>query len=324
MARSNAKNLAIITFLGVLLAGVIGIVYAQQVLPAGGSGFETAVKLEPGNYQGGSLESKEMEYFYLAGVEPGQEINIKGTFTAANVDAGANVILNLYNEDRTMLFEGYEGVYETPKSITISWLPNADKDSYKYYLVAGSDIFKIASHFLDISLTNRYDAGSSTDAGDTFEKAMAITSGSYTAYLSGELGTDTKDFYKVGIKKEEKLTAKVTPPSAASPSLKIYNSDRQVLKEVFASNLGAIVQAPLTATKSEDLFVEVSCDSWCSKNLVNYTLNVTIQPSSEAGAPAEEGVPAKKGPNLALILGIIAVIIVVGIVAYFLLKKKKK
>jgi len=354
MVKFNVKNLAIISFLGILLIGVMGIVYAQQALPKGGDSFETAVKLAPANYQGGSLESKEVEYFFLEGIKPGQEVKIKGSFTAANTDMGAFAILDFYDGDRVKLVEGYGEAYETPALITISWLPNADKASYKYYIRTGSDIWKIASYSLDISLVNRYDAGSQTDAGDSFEKAMSIATGNYTAYLSGEEGTDAKDIYKVGIKKDEKLTVKVTPPSTASPSLKIYNSNRQVLKEVFASNAGAIVQASLTATKGEDLFVEVSCDRWCSKNIANYTLNIAIQPPAEAGAPAEEeiapgevpseeivspgeevapgpeavgaeeGEPAKKGSNLMLILGIIAGIVVVGIVAYFLLKKKKK
>jgi len=37
---------------------------------------------------------------------------------------------------------------------------------------------------------------------------------------------------------------------------------------------------------------------------------------------AGEGMPAKKGPNVALILGIIAVIVFSGVVAYFFLGKK--
>jgi len=331
MVKFNAKNLAIISFLGMLLVGVMGVVYAQQALPKGGDSFDTAVKLESGNYQGGSLESKEVEYFFLEGIKPGQEIKIKGSFTAANVDTGALAILDLYDENRARVVEGWKEAGETPALITMSWLPNADKASYKYYIKAGSDVWKIASHSLDISLTNRYDAGSQTDAGDAFEKAMAIISGNYTAYLSGEEGIDTKDFYKTGIKKDEKLTVKITPPSTASPSLKIYNSNRQVLKEVFASNPGAIVQTSLTATKSEDLFIEVSCDRWCSKNLVNYTLNIKTEGVPAEGVeeglpPAEEGVPEGAPPgglNWVLILGVIALIVIIGIVVYFLLKKKK-
>ena len=205
----------------------------------------------------------------------------------------------------------------------------------------------MSSHSLTISLTNRYDAGSQTDAGDVFERAMNITTGNHAAYLSGASGTDTKDFYRVGIKKDETLTVRITPPSKASLTLKIYNSNRQVLQEVFAANPGAIVQTAFRATTSEDLFVEVSCDGWCSANLVNYTLNVAIQPllrtvppgrgtilppTPPAPTPTPPAPPAPtptppaptSAPNLMSILGIILGIIGAGIGAYFLLKEKQR
>lgn len=350
MVKFNVKNLTITVFLGMLLfVGVIIGVDAQQTLPKGGDSFETAVKLEPGNYQGGSLEDRERKYFYIANIKPGQEIKIKGTFAAASMNYGANCILYLCDEDRVALTGTMEAPYETPEVITVSWLPNANKDSYKYYIKAGSSYNKLSSHSLDISLTDRYDAGSQTDAGDSFEKAMGITSGNYTGYLSGELGTDTKDFYRIGIKKGEKLTIKVTPPSEARFGLKMYDSNRDVVEEVFAPNPGAIIQDSLTAKKSEDFFIKVSCDGWCSKNLVNYTLNIAIQPSLEDKAlikkevpPEEEGEeeweitlpdeeiisleeePFEGGLNWALILAIIGIIIAIGVAIYFLFKRCKK
>ena len=52
-----------------------------------------------------------------------------------------------------------------------------------------------------------------------------------------------------------------------------------------------------------------------------------ILPREEAASEPEamgagEGIPAKKGPNVALILGIIAVIVFSGVAAYYFLKKK--
>lgn len=151
MAKFNAKNLIIVIFFGVLLVGVIGIVNAQQALPKGGNSFETAVKLEPGNYQGGSLESKEAEYFYITGVKLGQEINIKGTFIAANVDIGAWAVLALYDKEGTGLAVEEDGFYDKPLSLTISQL-HKGKDSDKYYIKTECDTWKIASYTLEISL----------------------------------------------------------------------------------------------------------------------------------------------------------------------------
>jgi len=332
MTKFNAKNLGIAIFLGILLVGVVGVVSAQQALPKGGGGFETAVKIEPGSYKGGSIKSHEAEYFYITDVKPGQEIKIKGTFTP-ETELSALATVDLYDEDRVDLgvgcYESGEGTMDI--LCEVSWMTNSDKESYKYYIRIGSDAWNITSYLLDVSLIDRYDAGSQTDAGDVFEKAMIITSGNYTAYLSGELGTDTKDFYKIGIKKEGTLTVKVTPPSTASPNLRIYNSSRAVMKEEFAPNPGAIIQASLTATKSENLFVEVSCDRWCSKSLVNYTLSITTEgepiEEGEEGIPyyGAEGVAEKKGPNWKLILlAIIVLAIIIGIIIYLLSKKKKK
>ncbi len=337
MIKFNAKNLTIAVFFGILLIGVIGIVNAQEALPKGGDGFETAVKLEPGSYQGGgSFENKETEYFYFENVKPGQEINIKGTFTAASKEAIA--ILVLYNEDRIAVVEDDAVVGKIPESISSSWLPNADKASYKYYIKTGSDLWTIASHSLDISLIDRYDAGNQTDAGDTIEKAMSIESGEYKSYLSGKEGTDHKDFYKVSVKKGQIVAAKVTPPSEATMRVAVYDKDRRVLKDEYAPNPGAIVTNSVPITKSEDVFIGVICDKYCSKELIAYTLNITTEgviadeeEYDEDGLPyygVDGAVPGdgveKEGLNWALILGIIALIVILGIVAYFLLKKKKK
>lgn len=149
MTKFNAKNLAIALLLSIVLIGITGIVNAQQALPKGGNSFETAVKLEPGNYQGGSL--KEAEYFYITGIKPGQEIDIKGTFIAADVEIGAWAILALYDKDKTELAGDDEGFYDEPLSLTVSWL-HTGKESDKYYIKTECDTWEIGSYVLEISL----------------------------------------------------------------------------------------------------------------------------------------------------------------------------
>ncbi len=152
MIKFNAKNLGIVFLLGIFLIGATGIVSAQQALPKGGNSLETAVKIEPGNYRGSSLDSKEMEYFYLADVEFGQEIDIKATFVAANIDNGAWAILALYDKDGTLLAGEDGGFYDEPLSLTISQTYGG-RGLGKYYIQTGSDLFKIASYSLEVSLT---------------------------------------------------------------------------------------------------------------------------------------------------------------------------
>ncbi len=350
MVKFNAKNLALFVLFGMLLFGITGIVNAQQTLPKGGDSFDTAVKLEPGNYKGGSIKSHEAKYFYTD-VKPGQKIEIKGTFTP-ETNLSAIATIDLYDENRADLkvgcYESGEGTMDIP--CEVSWMTNSDKESYKYYIKTDSDAWNITSYLLDISLINCYDAKSQTDAGDAFEKAISITSGEYKAYLSGKEGTDTKDFYKVAVKKGETLTVKVTPPSEATIRVVVYNSNRATLKDEYAPNPGAIVTNSVSITKSGDVFVAVICDRYCSENMVNYTLSVAIQipaegevskegvlPGAEEGMPSgiEGGIPsgAKEvanaiGKGIAVgiiywIIGPIVLLIIIGIVVYFLLKKKK-
>lgn len=139
----------IIIIVAIVLVGVMGIANAQQTLPKGGNSIETAVKIEPGSYKAGSL--KDAEYFYITGVKLGQEIDIKGTFTAANVNIGAWAILALYDEDGIELAGEEEGFYEEPLSLAISWL-HRGKDSDKYYIKTECDMWEIASYTLEISL----------------------------------------------------------------------------------------------------------------------------------------------------------------------------
>jgi len=150
MTRFNFKKLVMVAILGLFLFGMVGIINAQQVLPKGGDSFTTAVKLEPGSYQGGSIESKEAEYFYLTGVELGQEISIRGTFTPASSNAGAEAVLVLYDEDGTKLAEKVEAAYETVL-LTISSVHRGTATD-KFYIKAGSGLFDIDSFSLEVTL----------------------------------------------------------------------------------------------------------------------------------------------------------------------------
>lgn len=156
MIKSKTKNLIITACFGMLLFSPMRIINAQQMLPGGGNSFETAVKIEPGNYRGGSLDNKEAEYFYIADIKLGQEIDIKGTFSAANVDIGAWAILALYDKDGVELTVEDEGFYDEPLSLTISQI-HRGKDSDKYYIMVKCDTWKISSYTLEISLTGKGD-----------------------------------------------------------------------------------------------------------------------------------------------------------------------
>ncbi len=332
-----------------LLVGIVGIASAQETLPKGGDDFETAVELQAGSYvTDHDISRKTSEYFKLPIVKAGQMLVVKATNLPTGVDLISNAVL--YSEARAMLLPGYDNpldnVYGAGKTGTYKWLANSSQDLYGYYIsIGGGEVnFTAEGTKYDISTEDKFDAGSQTDAGDVFEKALSITPKEYKAYLSGKAGTDTKDFYKVAVKEGETLTVKVTPPAEARMKVIVYDGNRGKLKEEYAPNPGAIVTNSLAITRSGDVFAEVSCDKHCSNNVVAYTLDVAVEPSVEDEVPVGEGEPivsdegseeaaekamkaVGKGIAAVIILWIVVPIIflvVIGVVVYFLLKKRKK
>lgn len=113
----------------ILMVGLWGnSTFAQQALPAGGSSFETAVLLSPGQYQGGPFQEWQSPIYYSIQVKAGQEINIK---TQCFPERGYTIIL--YNEAQEELISDYD------ISPEVNWLANANKSSQKYYLKIVND-----------------------------------------------------------------------------------------------------------------------------------------------------------------------------------------
>ncbi len=258
-------------YLGVALfiLGVVfySCVFAQQALPQGGSSFETAVLLSPGKYQGGALVEWQDPIYYSIQVKAGQEINIE-----AKSFAESGCSMYLFNEAQEELVSDYA---TNPK---VSWLPNADKGSYKYYLEIANDASAVESFSLEISLTNYYDANSQTDAGSTFESALNIVPGSYDGYFSkalydnAHMGDDDQDFYKVSVQKGIPYEFKVTPSAESGIALELYDATRQLIDEKESANDGAMVSLFLTPAANTNVFLAVKSD--VTSAILNYKLNI--------------------------------------------------
>jgi hypothetical protein len=218
-------------------------VFAQTTLPSGGGSFETAVLLGPGTYQGSMAE--EEVTFYRVQVSAGQEVKIE---TDSN-----DVWLSLNNDKKEELQFGGSDEF-------VYWLANSDKSVHSLYLKISNEAFApIASFSLKISLTNRYDANSQTDAGDTFEKALNIATGEYQGYLSGTYpmmtpkGDDFKDYYRISVTKGATYTFKATPPSADEINLELFDLNRESIDSKSSANPGGIASlslAPVADTNS--------------------------------------------------------------------------
>jgi len=188
-------------------------------LPTGGEGFDDAVELQLNdNYEGGSLASYEVEYFFITGIKPGQQVNIRGTFTTSTT-YGACVVIDLYDEDRVKLRGIYEAPYGTD-TYSFFWTCNSDEESYNYFIRTGSDYGSIYSRTLEIWIENYYDANSGTDAGNTFDTALGITVGDYDGFLAGTAGDDHEDFYVISLGSGQELDVTITPQAMLRMDLK--------------------------------------------------------------------------------------------------------
>ena len=248
-----------------LMGGLWGnFAFAQQALLAGGTSFETAVLLESGTYRG-SLAEDETTFYRVQG-NAGQEIKIE-------TDSG-DTWLTLHNDGKEELqFSGSDRF--------VHWLSNSEKSIHSLYLKISNEAFEpIESFTLQISLINRYDANSQTDAGDTFEKALNITTGEYQGYLAGTYpmmtpkGDDFKDYYRISVKKGVTYTFKVTPPSADKISLELFNLNRESIDEKSSANSGAIVNLSLSPTADTDIFILVENSGPIAGEVLNYKLNI--------------------------------------------------
>ncbi|MCX6737387.1 MAG: zinc ribbon domain-containing protein [Candidatus Parcubacteria bacterium] len=237
-------------------------------LPAGGTSLGTAVSLSPGQYQGGALLSWQDPFYYSVRVGAGQQM-----IAEARSFAQSGCTVSLYGDNQEELTFSYD---TNPKII---WLANADKSVYTYYLKISNDASDVSSFTLSVALTNYYDAGSSTDAGATFDQALTIAPGTYTSYLTGyagitdDVGDDWQDVYKIGLQKGVTYEFKVTPPSKTTLDLKLYDANRQLLKEESSANAGAIVTLSLIPAANTNIFLSVINSGYSYQDaLVNYKL----------------------------------------------------
>ena len=339
-------RLKIFILVGLVLIGTAGIVNAQQTLPYGGNGFYNAIEIDPGSYvTGHDIPDDAPEYFKLTQkVNAGQLLTIKVRNPA--VEYG-NEISNtkLYNTNRAALYLPYNNplrnIIGPSKSNSLLWLPGSQESSYTYYLTIGGGgvAYTLENTEYLIMIDDNFDAGSQTDAGDTFETAMEITEGTHNGYLSGSHGTDTKDLYRMTVEAGTALTVKVTPPSDRMREFTLYDEDRIEIAAEYPSNPGAIANTTQEITYSGDIYIGITP---YDDDYGEYTLDLEITnetgiaggeglevtdekdeaglPEDEAGLPEDEaGLPEDEGG----LPGFEAIFTVAGLLSVaFLLKRK--
>ncbi|MEA2020531.1 MAG: hypothetical protein U9M98_02315 [Patescibacteria group bacterium] len=258
----------------------------QTTVISGGDSFENAEELDTGSYESGaSVPSGEKKYFKVSGFRPGEQVTATGNFEG---DTGASLIL--YDADRSELARESQHASE-PSDLEVSWLPGTEKTIYEYYIVIEvSRDGDLSSYSLEIEKVSYFDGGAESDAGNSFEKAVPLTEGTYTGYLVGRgSGTDDADFYSVDVNRGQVLVVTITPPSNASfDAIVFYDSSRKELERHGWPNQGAVVTAPFLAEKSDTYYLEIDYGSQKDEGVLAYDLETSILPLSEAREYFEE------------------------------------
>jgi hypothetical protein len=193
-------------------------------------------------------------------------------------------------------------------------------------------------------------------AGNSFETAAEIKAGSYKG---GTIENKEAEYFYVVVKAGEEINVKAIFTAAnievgAWAILALYDKDRTELAVkddgFYDKPLSLAISWLHRGKDSDKYYIKTECDAF---KIGSYLLDVSLTPTEkkeekeiapaapvapvtpsvekkeEGAVPsiAEEGAAgeaAPKGPNWTLILGIIAIVVVVGVVAYSLLKKKRK
>lgn len=241
----------------------------------GGSSFGTAVELKAGNYSGGVIVSDQPQYYYVT-VSQGQQLSVQGSFISSSTTIGTLNSMFIYDADKKELVDSFDSNYSST-SLTASWLSNSDQPTYKYYVAVTCDGENTASYTLAVSVTNRYDAGSTQDAPSTFDKAAVITAGTTTGFLGGgiSVGNDEIDMYQFAASADGTYAIKLTPPTEAQMTMTVYDANRQQLDSQTAGNNGGTIASSFTATKGTITYIKLECGVNCSSKLVDYSLAIT-------------------------------------------------
>ncbi len=282
--KISSKNL-IIVLCGIIILGFVAVVNAQQAIPEGGDDFESAVKLEPGNYQDFNMSSEEVRYYKIT-IKPGQLItlNTEVKCLSKGIAEWHDFGFVLYDQNRSKVKEDIQMADCQAFDVSereISWMGVAEDSSNDYYLAIqckdkgdGVNVREFS-----FSITDYYDVGSTIDTSGSFNNPIILAPGSYTAYLGNR---DQADFYKIeDLQSNTILTAKATPPSDGAVAIIIYDQNRSEINGEYPSNPGAIVTNKATIKEGGDAYVAFKGTSSKEGEIIEYDLTIETQKSAE-------------------------------------------
>lgn len=309
---------------------VINPAKTQAADAIGGSSIETAVQITPGQYNGPSLEYGQAAYYKIT-INAGQELKVVGNFTPMTTSyGGTSNSIRFYDENRVQLVDQYGNSGVVVNVVTAATLASSVKASQTYYIEITDDSWGTASSTLDVSLTDRFDANSTTDAGQTIETAMSIEQGEYSGYLSQ---VDSDDYYSVPASAGQ-FTVSITPYINMSPTIEIYDQNRTLLATQWAQNAGEIFQITADVQQAGNVYVHINCNVnyGCVDEAYEYTFTayggnnedlVTTAETITTGTTAQQETTSKTTNYLWWIVAAVAGVIVMIIIIVLVARRKK-
>ncbi len=280
---------------GVLFLGVrAGTMMAADVLPSGGSNFETAVTLSEGNYTTDHEIAQNSYEFFKVSVASGEALSVSITTPSGEYPYAGVKMYNLGREE----VGGVDIIGDATATDSVIWIPGAE-DAGIFYIAVGNeyDTNALGATYA-ISLPSYYDAGGQADAGGTFDAAFTLPDiGTYQGYLvSYRAGTDLKDLYRLHVAAGASLSVTATPPSDESLRVAIFNSTREELVSDASANDGAILTVALSdsLTTADDLYILVEAPYSYSTKVIGYSIKVSTA-VEEVGTGGGEETPTNGG-----------------------------
>ncbi len=268
-------------------------VYGEAI--RGGDTYESAVALPINKllHLDHHQRKGQYDYFYLD-LKEGQ--SLQAFFQTA--EFGIEINDANQTKENKMPYHGMEihnAERQRMEKETIIGGPNVKKElgisvgqgqAGRYYILVGNDYDPqhMNSPF-QVNLVERFDAGSSGDAGDTEAQALPIPTGKYTAYLGPNDRTDTyKLTTQAGVSYDIKARGK---DGKIQFQMTLIDGDGIQLLQSSSPNEGAVVKAEgVSLPKGGDLFIKLS-NTWSSVPDVAYDFEIT-----PAGAALPAATPA--------------------------------
>ena len=249
-----------------------------------GNTFPTALNLGSGEYQGWmyDMDVREGDYYRVAGLKDGQELRVRGLFTARDTQYGANIETVICAEDGTELVTGYALPRAAADSTTLSYTGSSQKENYTYYIVVRCYVspYRDFKYSLTVSVIDHFDANSGGDVGGGFNSAYHIAPGVYSGHLGGSNtgvdsheSDDSLDLYMVDMSTVGNLSLRVEPEQSLRVEVKVYGPDRDQLASRSSANPGAVVRLEVMGSVPGTYYVGLGR---LSGTWGDYSFNLTI------------------------------------------------